>query len=586
MTVEIKKKPRLSWWWFLLAPLLLFGMLFLQAFGPGPEIEIGPSTTVISEPLRDNGMPNYSGFIVNKALDGVTPENNAAIPLLRALWPMELNPDQEPYVLEALQMPRPDPTTILVSPYETSPAIKAWILREVPNADEDALDEDFLWGIVEDAMHATWDPGELPTMDKWAKQNELPIDWLVEGAARPKYYFPQPDGETVESQCMISWLLPDVQAMRQATRALCVRSMWHLSNDRHAECWNDLLACYRIARHTNKGFSLVHNLVSIAIESMAVSNVHQLIHDEDISEELLAQIHKDLEALAPRRKMDQFFQEGERFAALDVAIRIANGTLSADELGVADMSAFQVASSIRVDWNIVLKEINGWYDRHATIAQLPYAQRLVKLEELDNDIQRLTPQNNPSRMAQGIISMNARSQIVADTMMMLMLPALQASIAAEDRALAYEDLIQASLALARYHKKNGKYPETLADLVPDFAAKTPVDLYTDSPFAYQTKPDGFLLYSLFEDGTDNGGTGIAGEVVEGEYVREETNVDIDLCDLVVRIPKPPFAMPVIPLIQPEQLSGTQMAELEAEDDDEEEEEEEEVQDDDEDAEVE
>jgi len=84
MKVEIKKKRNLSWWWFLLVPLLLFGMFLMQAFGPSPEIELGKETTFITEPLLNNGMPDYSGYLIQKANAGVTPENNAEIPITRA----------------------------------------------------------------------------------------------------------------------------------------------------------------------------------------------------------------------------------------------------------------------------------------------------------------------------------------------------------------------------------------------------------------------------------------------------------------------------------------------------------------------
>jgi len=457
----------------------------------------------------------------------------------------------QPLVLEALQMPHPDPADALVSPYEISPAIKKWILTIAPDADEELLDQDFSWNIIERAMCAEWKPGELPAIEAWAEQNQVPLNWLVEGAARPKYFFPRPNVDALDKGSMISWMLPDAQVGRRAARALCVRSMWHLSHNRHEECWQDLLACHRLARHISQGFSLVHNLVAIAIESMATRNMHQLVHDEDISEALLQKIQKDLDSLKPRKRMDQFFEEGERFSALDLATRMAKGTMSPADLGIEDARVFQIASSVRIDWNIVLKNINGWYDRHALVARLPYAERADKLEELDEDIQRLFPTNNTARLAQSILSINARSEVAADAMMALMLPSLHASISAEDRVLSINELVKTSLALARYRAKNGEYPETLNQLVPDFSATAPTDYFTGKPLVYHRKPKGFLLYSLFKDGVDNGGTGIHGQIVEGEYVSSAAKVDLESCDLVVRVPKPPFKMPAIPLVRKE-----------------------------------
>jgi len=550
MRIEIKKKGKLSWWWFIIVPLLLLAMLFIQAFGPSPKIELGKETTVISEPLLDNGLPNYPGYILSKSKEGVTPDNNAAVLLFRALWPGELSKEQEPKLLEALSMSPPDPKQTLISAYDTGTSIKQWILNTVPDADETSLDDEFTSQIIEAAQSSTWQPGQLPTIDTWAKQNEQPLDWIREGAVRPKYYFPPPNYDSIGQESLILWLLPDVQAMRGAARALCLHSMWNLSHDRHEECLQDLLACYRIARHTNQGFTLVHNLVAIAIESMANECVHQLLHDEDTPQELLRQIKSDLDSLPPRKMMHQFFVEGERFASLDLATRLAGGKLSADELAVTQMPGFEFASSVRIDWNIVLKELNLWFDRYVEVYKLPYLERQDELENLATDLEQLGSELKTSgRLLQSIISMNARSEWIGKAMLMSLMPATEAAMRAEDRALAYEDLVHSSLALALYRAQHGEYPDTLAKLVPECASTIPLDYYTGTPLIYQTKIDEFLLYSLFEDKSDNGGTDLGGQIVEGEYQRKETNVDYEMCDLVVRMPKPPFKMPRIVLMQ-------------------------------------
>jgi hypothetical protein len=72
-------------------------------------------------------------------------------------------------------------------------------------------------------------------------------------------------------------------------------------------------------------------------------------------------------------------------------------------------------------------------------------------------------------------------------------------------------LLVTAIALQRYHLAHGNYPENLNELVPDFLTMVPIDLMDGKPLRYQKKSDGtFLLYSVGEDGEDNGGDPVNG----------------------------------------------------------------------------
>ena len=65
---------------------------------------------------------------------------------------------------------------------------------------------------------------------------------------------------------------------------------------------------------------------------------------------------------------------------------------------------------------------------------------------------------------------------------------------------------ETAIALKRYQMRQGCYPSNLAALVPDFLPAVPRDPLDSKPLRYQLKPDGgILLYSVGEDGEDNGG---------------------------------------------------------------------------------
>ena len=67
-------------------------------------------------------------------------------------------------------------------------------------------------------------------------------------------------------------------------------------------------------------------------------------------------------------------------------------------------------------------------------------------------------------------------------------------------------LLIAAIALKRYELKQGQYPDTLDVLSPAFTAEPPRDPMDGQPLRYRRETEGgFWLYSIGENGTDDGG---------------------------------------------------------------------------------
>ena len=64
----------------------------------------------------------------------------------------------------------------------------------------------------------------------------------------------------------------------------------------------------------------------------------------------------------------------------------------------------------------------------------------------------------------------------------------------------------AAIALRRFQLAQGKLPEKLSELAPDFLPTEPMDPMDGKPLRYHPNPDGtFLMYSVGGDGVDDGG---------------------------------------------------------------------------------
>jgi hypothetical protein len=147
-----------------------------------------------------------------------------------------------------------------------------------------------------------------------------------------------------------------------------------------------------------------------------------------------------------------------------------------------------------------------------------------------------------------VCSRGHRSDRVADQLLGLLAPAVSGWLKAATRNEAQLALTKTAAALAAWQADRGAdtppYPERLDDLVPRYLAAVPVDPFTDKPFIYERRGDGYLLASVGDNGVYDGGNDVAGWVVGGEW-KDHQDVARDAFDLVVRmpIPKRPAAKP-------------------------------------------
>jgi hypothetical protein len=73
---------------------------------------------------------------------------------------------------------------------------------------------------------------------------------------------------------------------------------------------------------------------------------------------------------------------------------------------------------------------------------------------------------------------------------------------------AIEDVLTTEMAVYRYKKETGRYPQSLQELVPKYMSSIPIDPFTQGkPLVYKLLAGGskFLLYSIGPDQIDNGG---------------------------------------------------------------------------------
>jgi hypothetical protein len=66
-------------------------------------------------------------------------------------------------------------------------------------------------------------------------------------------------------------------------------------------------------------------------------------------------------------------------------------------------------------------------------------------------------------------------------------------------------LATTALAVERFRLANGKLPENLNELVPQFLSAVPADPFDGKPLRYHPLTKGYVVYSVGQDGHDDGG---------------------------------------------------------------------------------
>jgi hypothetical protein len=99
-------------------------------------------------------------------------------------------------------------------------------------------------------------------------------------------------------------------------------------------------------------------------------------------------------------------------------------------------------------------------------------------------------------------------------------PALQVAERRHNQIVARKSLLAAALAVRCYQSEQSRKPTGLKQLVPDYLQRVPLDPFSGRPMIYRLEGSNWLVYSVGEDGVDDGGEPVAkpvpGTVPQGD----------------------------------------------------------------------
>lgn len=298
-----------------------------------------------------------------------------------------------------------------------------------------------------------------------------------------------PGAELVEN------LMPQLSGYKKiAYRFAYFQILSDVHNGNIHQATEDTIRLYRFGQHLSSCGVAIEQLVGIAIESIAMFVAEQLLHKVELPAEDLYRLQQIVE-IDYDPYIAQMDWNLEKAFWYDLIQRTftddGNGggrpMLRGTILAASDVKDF--AKGILAgfpDRKEVTRQVDLWFeqfDDYRTNTPL----MIHRNETNDHDQQKFL-----------LIGKTLFGQVTA--------PGVKKSIEISWRRRTGQGGLLATLAILRYRKEQGQYPESLDELVQNNYLKfIPPDPYSGKPLMYRKTEAGFFLYSVGPNFTDEGG---------------------------------------------------------------------------------
>jgi hypothetical protein len=273
MKSNLLRRSTLQW----VAEGLMLWLAVSRAVAAEPKITISKETTFITQPLRSDGTPDYVAALNHRMSQGVTPDNNAAVLLIKAFGQEDLSDSLHAELCKSLGIePLPKQGNYFV---DATVAIRRWRVAEpqkLRNMTDDQISKQ-----IERASEIPLSENEFPIVAEWLTTNEEALKLVTEATGRTRYFRPV---SLVKGSPLMTALKPELQRYRFAADALAARAMLRLQQGQIDDAWSDLLACHRLGNlAAQDDCGHLSGLVSIAIQQKACVADAALVHHARLS---------------------------------------------------------------------------------------------------------------------------------------------------------------------------------------------------------------------------------------------------------------------------------------------------------------
>jgi hypothetical protein len=307
--------------------------------------------------------------------------------------------------------------------------------------------------------------------------------------------------------------IPALLGMRQRARVLSLRAVLSLRNGQPEAALGDTLTILRVAKHLQQEPHLITQLLRIAYVKLSFQPIWEGLHAHRWNEQQLSKLQT---ALAETDLLESW----QRSWMAESSYR----KMQMESMAAGPLSSARYINELALG--------NGRVNHYLTAAFIPKAwvyQNLIALDRYYRAqyVDVINPAGHfiDARRSERVAKAWADSPKSPYTMI--------AKDGSQDFSVqnmrmghAQSTVDQAFIAcgLERYLLAHKAYPERLDDLLPEYAAKLPVDVIDGNPLCYRkTSNTSCLLYAVGWNGTDEGGKVVTDSKQPYQHILEQGN---------------------------------------------------------------
>jgi len=311
---------------------------------------------------------------------------------------------------------------------------------------------------------------------KYLEEHPEVLRLAADGANKPSVYF--------ERDWSAGWdmQLRELAGMRQLTRAVCTAAILHHEDGKEESAQGLLGIGMRISSSLDEDPLLISALVRMATLAMCTHTLERVISEEEVHPAPAHAILAGLDAEGVRDGMTKALI-GEMYFGLH-AFQNFSGEL--DPSMTPGIYERGMAAPVRnVDMAAYARYMRGMIEA----SREPWVQT-----KTDEEVLAGIPKTA--------------------VLTKLLVPTLSRVILQRDRYIAHSDCAAAAVRLKQYKQEHGEYPDELpAEIAVD-------DPFSGGPLLYKRDGAGFVVYSVGENLTDDGGVWAEGDSTDERFSKD------------------------------------------------------------------
>ncbi len=330
-------------------------------------------------------------------------------------------------------------------------------------------------------------PEQRTLLGGYVQLNAQALARAREGSALPKCRYP------VDYSAGVDTRLPHLAKLKALGLAARDEGLLAIESGRTPEVTRAISTMLDFARTVEQEPDVIAQLVRVALVRMATSTLEHALTSSSLSDDKLSQLQSDFasgektglmaRALAADRGMFiPYFRlswaELERFSQLDES---GNTVTSGAPLPGRQPLLYRVTGFFERDLNFYLRAM----ETNIALASLPAPRSLAATNSIESQ------------------SREARRRFCI--MSSMFLPALGKVVSREAEGFAWLRIAGAALAAKRFHLSQGRWPDNLGELVPQYLPELPVDPFDGLALRYWLLATGYVVFSVGSVVLDDGG---------------------------------------------------------------------------------